>query len=117
MRQVRFDSVDRTNIAFRANQKQTKIPWDSQKRKPIETEFVQIYTNKIIWCIPTFVIFCTPVEFQFTKMQIFLSKCETRSSFEKDLLTIFTKMSTRKKDFCLFLVLCLRASVGVPLQG
>ena len=35
-----FDSVNRTNIAFQANQKQTKIPWDSQKRKPIETGFV-----------------------------------------------------------------------------
>ena len=40
LKQVRFDSVNRTNIAFRANQKQTKIPWDSQKRKPIETGFV-----------------------------------------------------------------------------
>ena len=33
LKQVRFDSVNRTNIAFRANQKQTKVPWDSQKKK------------------------------------------------------------------------------------
>ena len=28
LKQVRFDSVNRTNIAFRANQKQTKVPGD-----------------------------------------------------------------------------------------
>ena len=33
LKQVRFDSVNLTNIAFRANQKQTKVPWDSQKKK------------------------------------------------------------------------------------